>query len=46
MDVSVIIGIAAALILIVGLATYTGAKKSGAKKEGTNAAVVAQTAVP
>lgn len=41
MDVSVIIGIAAALILIVGLAIYTGAKKSGAKKEGTNAAVVA-----
>ena len=42
MDIGVIIGIIIALVLLVGLAIYTGAKKSGGKKDGgTGAPVVA-----
>ncbi len=41
MDASIIIGIALSLIVIVGLSIYTGAKKSGGKKEGISSAVVA-----
>ena len=41
MDASIIIGIVIALVAIVGLAIYTGAKKSAGKKEGISAAVVA-----
>ena len=41
MDLGLIIGIAIALVLLVGLAIYTGAKKPGSKKDGgTGAAVV------
>ena len=41
MDLGLIIGIVIALVLLVGLAIYTGAKKPGGKKDGgTGAAVV------
>lgn len=40
MDASVIIGIAIALVALVGLAIYTGAKKSGGKKSGVGFPVV------
>ena len=41
MDASIIIGIAIALIVLVGLSIYTGAKKPSGKKEGISSAVVA-----
>lgn len=40
MDASVIVGIAIALVLLVGLAIYTGAKKSSGKKSGVGFPVV------
>lgn len=41
MSASTIIGIVISLVVIVGLAIYTGAKKSGGKKKGISSAVVA-----
>lgn len=41
MSIATIIGMIAAIALIVGLAVYTGARKNGGKKGGISAAVVA-----
>ena len=41
MDAMVIVGLVIAIVAIVGLAIYTGAKKGSGKKEGISSAVVA-----